>query len=114
MRNIFNKPDVLFTIRDIIRETLMGNAALGLIISAVIHFTSKANASVLDTGFALSLSASGIFIFLWLAAVTWSYFCKLENTSTLSGVLLFMIWMIIAELVLTLTLLTIAGKPDLL
>lgn len=111
---MFNKPDMLSTIRDIIRETLMGNAALGLIISAVIHFTSKANASVLDTVFALSLSASGIFIFLWLAAVTWSYFCKLANTRILSGVLLFMIWMFIAELALFLALLTIAGKPDLL
>ncbi|KGT87929.1 hypothetical protein NG99_22485 [Erwinia typographi] len=49
MKSILDKPDVLFVIRDIIRETLMGNAALGLIISAIVHFTSKANLSVLDT-----------------------------------------------------------------
>jgi|GEM_PF-3363764 hypothetical protein len=114
MKNVFNKPDLLFTIRDIIRETLMGNAILCLIISAVVYFTCKVNPSLLDFSFALFLSASGIFIFLWLAAITWSYFGKLTNTRTLSGVLLFMIWVIIAELVLTLTLLTIAGKPDLL
>lgn len=64
MKNMFNKPDVLFAIRDFIRETLMGNAALGLIISTTFHFTSKATISGLDVLPAIFLSTSGVFIFL--------------------------------------------------
>ena len=114
MKNIFKDIGVLSIIRDIVRETLTGNAALGLIISAVFHFTSKATVSRLDIMFAVFLSASGLFIFLWLMSITWHYFGEIANMQALSGIISFMIWITIAELILMLTLLNIAGNPDLL
>lgn len=110
MKNIFRDIGVLSIVRDIVRETLTGNAALGLIISAVFHFTSKATVSKLDIIFAVFLSASGIFILLWLLAITWHYFCKMAEIKTRLGIIVFMVWMLNAELVLALTLLNLFGK----